>query len=71
MARQTLTPCDVALAVATIPFVGSLLVMKAMSDIVIQAGEASEELFRGDRLPILHQHFSAPATASTSSPDND
>ncbi|MEL6320332.1 MAG: hypothetical protein AAFQ57_06735 [Cyanobacteria bacterium J06626_14] len=55
MSRQIVTPCDVALAMATIPLVGGLLAIKAMSDILIQAGQASEEIFRGDRLPILHQ----------------
>ncbi|MEM7770885.1 MAG: hypothetical protein AAGA75_04210 [Cyanobacteria bacterium P01_E01_bin.6] len=56
MTRQSMTPCTVVLAASTVPFVVGLMMMKTLSDVFIQMGQASEEIFRGDRLPILHHH---------------
>lgn len=44
----------IALSLLTIPFLGGLTVARSMSENLISLGEASEEIFRGDRLPILN-----------------
>lgn len=41
------------LSLATVPLLFILLTTKALFEIMQQLGLASEELFRGDRLPIL------------------
>ncbi len=42
------------LSIATVPLLIALLSTKALFELMQQAGLASEELFRGDRLPILN-----------------
>lgn len=42
------------LSLATIPLLLFLLSAKALFDLMQQLGLASEELFRGDRLPIIN-----------------
>ncbi len=42
------------LSLATVPLLVFLLSGKALFDLMQQLGLASEELFRGDRLPILN-----------------
>ncbi len=56
MSRQTILSYEMMLALSTVPLVVGLLVMKTLSDTVIALGQASEEIFRGDRLPILNLH---------------
>ena len=56
MSRQTINPCETMLAVSTLPLIVGLLITKTVSDAVIGLGQASEELFRGDRLPVLNLH---------------
>lgn len=56
MPRQTPVPCDVMLALSTVPLVIGLLTLRTLSDAVISLGQASEEIFRGDRLPVLNLH---------------
>ncbi len=46
---------DLLLSAATIPFLASLVVSRVIAQAIVAAGEASEEIFRGDRLPVLRQ----------------
>lgn len=57
------SPCDVAIALTTIPALAGLIVAKHLQDIMIGLGQSSEEIFRGDRLPILNM----PASQSLQS----
>lgn len=47
-------PTNILLSFVTSPFLLGLIAAKSLADTVIEMGEASEELFRGDRLPILN-----------------
>jgi hypothetical protein len=47
-------PSVVWLSVATVPFLTSLVALHSLSKTILEISQASEELFRGDRLPILH-----------------
>ena len=42
-----------ALSLVTLPFLGSLLFAEKLAKGSIELGKISEEVFRGDRLPIL------------------
>ncbi|MEA5535987.1 hypothetical protein [Crocosphaera sp. XPORK-15E] len=42
------------LSLATAPFLLGLLVVHAVAEELLQLGQNSEEIFRGDRLPILN-----------------
>ena len=61
--NQPLHPVIVCLSLATAPFLGSLLVVDQIAQRLEELGEASEEVFRGDRLPILN----FPNNSSTNS----
>jgi hypothetical protein len=50
--RQSSTPIWIALA--TSPFLMGVLTVRSLTQALIELGEASEEVFRGDRLPILN-----------------
>lgn len=65
MSRQTINPCETMLAASTLPLIVGLLVTKSISDAFIGLGQASEELFRGDRLPVLNLHTVGPDNSST------
>jgi hypothetical protein len=41
------------LSLATAPFLVGLLAARALAQTLIDVGQASEEVFRGDRLPVL------------------
>jgi hypothetical protein len=45
---------EMALSVLTLPFLAGLVGARSLQESLISIGEASEEVFRGDRLPILH-----------------
>lgn len=45
---------DPTIACMTVPMVLGLVGGKAIADALQSLGEASEEIFRGDRLPVLH-----------------
>lgn len=45
---------ETALSVLTVPFLGGLVGARSLLAGLITLGEVSEEVFRGDRLPILH-----------------
>ena len=42
------------LSLVTSPFLLSLIVFQSILEGLMELGQASEELFRGDRLPILN-----------------
>ena len=52
--QQNLEQTELALSLLTVPFLGGLFGARSLLDGLISLGEASEEVFRGDRLPILH-----------------
>ncbi len=56
---------DILISLATGPFLLGLIGSKALQAGLRELGELSEEIFRGDRLPLLN----FPAS-STSDPDN-
>ena len=46
-------PVQLVLSLVTLPFIGSLLLAEELTKGSIELGKLSEEIFRGDRLPIL------------------
>ncbi len=44
---------SLVIAVTTIPVVGLILATRGLAKATLEVGQLSEELFRGDRLPIL------------------
>lgn len=44
---------DLLLSLATLPLLAGLTAQKAISSTAQEIGQLSEEVFRGDRLPIL------------------
>ncbi len=47
-------PSELLITLLTPPFLGALLGGKAVSEMLQSMGQASEEVFRGDRLPVLN-----------------
>ncbi|HEY9838297.1 MAG TPA: hypothetical protein V6D27_15510 [Vampirovibrionales bacterium] len=45
---------ELLITLLTPPFLGALLGGKAVSQMLQSMGQASEEVFRGDRLPVLN-----------------
>ncbi|WP_225913808.1 hypothetical protein [Leptolyngbya ohadii] len=52
-ANRAKVPTSLLLSLGTIPVLAVLIGSKAILQAMREIGEASEELFRGDRLPIL------------------
>lgn len=52
--RQTSPSPNLFVSLATAPFLMGVLTVRSISQALIELGEASEEVFRGDRLPILN-----------------
>ena len=46
-------PVNIYLSMATIPAMGVLIAATAFPELIVSIGLASEEIFRGDRLPLL------------------
>ena len=44
---------DILLSLSTAPVLLILIASKALAELTADVGQASEEVFRGDRLPIL------------------
>jgi hypothetical protein len=54
MAKQNSEqPVNFYLSVVTLPVMGMFITAKALQEVVVSIGLASEEIFRGDRLPLL------------------
>lgn len=49
---------EILIGLATAPLLAALLGSKALAEAAQRIGQASEELFRGDRLPVLNQPIS-------------
>lgn len=49
----TIIPQSLILQLGTVSLMGAVLVQKTLSETVVSLSQASEEIFRGDRLPIL------------------
>ncbi|HLO49550.1 MAG TPA: hypothetical protein VK211_14130 [Kamptonema sp.] len=47
-------PSDIILSFATVPLLVGLLAGRAAAEVLASIGSSSEELFRGDRLPVLN-----------------
>ncbi|WP_228035492.1 hypothetical protein [Oculatella sp. LEGE 06141] len=47
-------PSEILLSLATPPVLLFLLGSKAVAELAQELGQASEEIFRGDRLPVLN-----------------
>lgn len=45
---------DILLSMATIPVLLGLVGARAIAEGIVELGRASEEVFRGDRLPVLN-----------------
>lgn len=56
-----LLPVEVAIGLVTVPALITLVGAKAFADTVQNLGQWSEELFRGDRLPMLNVPPSTPS----------
>ncbi|OKH26857.1 hypothetical protein NIES593_02135 [Hydrococcus rivularis NIES-593] len=54
ISRQSSLPVSLWLSLATTPFVLGMLAFRSLTQSLIELGQASEEVFRGDRLPILN-----------------
>ncbi len=48
---------------AATPWLAAIVTLNTASELLKQLGLASEEIFRGDRLPVLHLPVSEAATA--------
>lgn len=47
-------PTKLLLSLGTAPLLVVLVGSKALAEFINDVGQATEEIFRGDRLPILH-----------------
>ncbi|NJL84053.1 MAG: hypothetical protein HC890_16050 [Chloroflexaceae bacterium] len=47
-------PLPLILSLATAPFLLGLLALESLLQAANDLGDSSEEIFRGDRLPVLH-----------------
>jgi hypothetical protein len=47
-------PSTLIVGCATVPLLFGLLSARAAADLMMTIGSASEEVFRGDRLPVLN-----------------
>jgi hypothetical protein len=56
-------PSVVWLSMATAPFLTGLVALNSLSKTILEISQASEELFRGDRLPILRVPKSSQDTS--------
>lgn len=47
------SPTQILLSLSTLPLLCVLVVSKALTELIKDLGLATEEVFRGDRLPVL------------------
>lgn len=52
--RQSSPSPNLLVSLATAPFLIGVLTVRSLTQALIELGEASEEVFRGDRLPMLN-----------------
>lgn len=51
---QQIAAHELLLSAATVPLLAGLLATRLANEVVMSLSQASEEVFRGDRLPLLH-----------------
>ncbi len=61
-------PVDLLISLATVPLVVGLVGTKMLTQAAQELGQWSEEMFRGDRLPLL-KFPSHPSSIDTGDPD--
>ena len=54
MSKSSPTVPSVLVSLAATPWLGAIVAIQATQELLEQVGLASEEIFRGDRLPVLH-----------------
>ncbi len=64
---KMVVPVDLLISLATVPLVVGLVGTKALTQIAQELGQLSEEVFRGDRLPLL-KFPSQPSSIDTGDP---
>ncbi|OCQ96634.1 hypothetical protein BCD67_16120 [Oscillatoriales cyanobacterium USR001] len=47
-------PSDLLVSCATVPLLFGILSARAAAELMVTIGSVSEEVFRGDRLPVLN-----------------
>jgi hypothetical protein len=52
--RTAVVAPSLLVSLAATPWLAAIVSARAASDLIEQLGLASEEIFRGDRLPVLH-----------------
>lgn len=52
--RHSPVSSNLWLSLATSPFLVGMLAFQSLTQALIELGQASEEIFRGERLPILN-----------------
>jgi hypothetical protein len=52
--ERWLTAPEILLSLTTAPFLFGMVAVKSLARRLEEIGQASEEVFRGDRLPVLH-----------------
>lgn len=65
--QTTNTTTEILVSLGTVPVLAILLGGRVLAALMQDLGEVSEELFRGDRLPILHIPMS---DSKASDPEN-
>jgi len=60
---------DLLISLTTLPTLALLTTLRATTRLVIEAGQWSEELFRGDRLPFLEFPEKTTVSPTESKPD--
>ena len=71
--KSTTLAGDAIVSVATIPLLVGVLAVKAGADVMQAVGKASEDIFQGDRLPVLKPTLTPDSSNSaelTASPDS-
>jgi hypothetical protein len=62
-------PVDLLVSLATVPMVAGLVGARVLTQVASQLGQMSEEVFRGDRLPLLKFPHQSPPTIDTGDTD--
>lgn len=52
--KPSMASTDLLIGLGTIPLLAGLISAKALSEMMQSVGQFSEEVFRGDRLPVLN-----------------
>ncbi len=65
---KPIVPVDLLLSLATVPLVVGLVSTQVLTQFTQELGEWSEEMFRGDRLPLL-KFPNHPSSVDTGDPE--